>query len=205
MTKIQTVKYKRSRQLGVNLWGRAKDPFNTRNYPRGQHGPTANRKSSDYGTQLRAKQQLRGYYGDIPEKQFRKIFQTALRMKGDTGENLIGLLERRLDAVVYRLNFGITVFAARQLVSHKHVKVNGRVVNVGSYRVKEGDVIEIAEKSKEMLAIVESLQKMERDVPEYMELDVEKKQAKFLRIPKLADVPYSVLMAPNLVVEYYSR
>ncbi|AIL65793.1 Ribosomal protein S4 [Rickettsiales bacterium Ac37b] len=205
MTKIQTVKYKRSRQLGVNLWGRAKDPYNTRNYPRGQHGPTANRKSSDYGTQLRAKQQLRGYYGDIPEKQFRKIFQTAIRMKGDTGENLIGLLERRLDSVVYRLNFGITVFAARQLVSHKHIKVNGRIVNVGSYRVKDGDIIEVAEKSKGMLAIVESLQKMERDIPEYMEVNTENMQGKFLRIPKLADVPYPVLMAPNLVVEYYSR
>ena len=206
MTKIVQAKYKVSRRLGVNLWGRAKDPFNTRNFPPGQHGPLGtNKKSSDYGTQLRAKQKLKAYYGNITEKQFSLIFKEAVRLKGDTGENLVGLLERRLDAIVYRLNLAPTIFAARQLVSHKHIRVNGKTINVPSIRLKEGDVVEIGPKSREMLLILEAVQRKERDVPEYLEFDAANLKGSFIRIPKLADIPYPVQMEPNLVVEFYSR
>lgn len=206
MTKIVQAKYKVSRRLGVNLWGRAKDPFNTRNFPPGQHGALGtNKKSSDYGTQLRAKQKLKAYYGNITEKQFSLIFKEAVRLKGDTGENLVGLLERRLDAIVYRLNFAPTIFAARQLVSHKHIRVNGKTINVPSCRLKEGDVVEVGPKSREMVLILEAIQRKERDVPEYLEFDASNLKGSFIRIPKLADIPYPVHMEPNLVVEFYSR
>jgi small subunit ribosomal protein S4 len=205
MTKIVRAKYKISRRLGVNLWGRAKDPFVTKNYPPGQHGPTLARKVSDYGKQLQAKQRLKGYYGRISERQFANIFKQAIRMKGDSGENLIGLLEQRLDTVVFRLNVAPTIFAARQLVSHKHLLVNGKSVNIPSYRLKAGDVVEVREKSKQMPLILESVQKTERNLPEYIEFDPKGLKATFVRLPKLADVPYPNLMEPNLVIEYYSR
>jgi small subunit ribosomal protein S4 len=205
VTKIIKAKYKISRRLGVNLWGSSKDPFITRNYPPGQHGPTGAKKASDYGNQLRAKQRLKGYYGNVSEKQFQKIFKEAVRLKGDTGENLIGLLERRLDAVVYRLNFGSTIFAARQLVSHKHVKVNGKVVNIASYLVKENDEIELIDRAKNIANVIQSVEKMGRSLPDYMEIDPKAKKGKFIRVPKLAEVPYAAVMEPNLVVEYYSR
>ena len=205
MTRIIQSKYKICRRLGVSLWGSGKDPFLTKNYAPGQHGQTAVRKPSDYGIQLRAKQKLKGYYGSISEKQFRKTFKEAVRLKGDKGENLIGLLERRLDAVVYRLNFAPTIFAARQIVSHKHVRVNGKRVNIASYQVKDNDVIEINEKSKQLSVIMEPLQKIERTVPTYLELDPQKMVGKFLRTPGLSDVPYAVVMEPHLVVEFYSR
>ncbi len=206
MSKRLTTKYKISRALGVNLWGRGKDSFNVRNYGPGQHG-LAGKKSvvSDYGKQLRAKQQLKKYYGNITEKQFRRIYTEALRRKGDTGENLVGLLESRLDAVVYRANFAPTVFAARQLVSHKHITVNGKKVNIASYAVKVGDVIEVKEKSRQIPLILEAVQVMEREAPSYLEHDQKAMSAKFLRLPKLEDVPYPVVMEPNLVVEFYSR
>lgn len=206
MTKIVQSKYKVSRRLGVNLWGRAKDPFNTRNFPPGQHGPTGSKKStSDYGTQLRAKQRLRSYYGSVTEKQFSNIFKEAVRLKGDTGENLVGLLEQRLDAAIYRLNFAPTIFAARQLVSHKHIRVNGKTVNIPSYRLKEQDVIEVGVKSRQMPLILEAIQRKERDIPDYYEFEAEKFKGTFIRIPKLADIPYPVQMEPNLVIEFYSR
>lgn len=206
MSKVNRPKYKSSRALGVNLWGRAKDAFNVRNYAPGQHGP-AGRKPvvSDYGKQLRAKQQLKRYYGNITEKQFRRIYTEAARRKGDTGENLIGLLETRLDAITYRANFAPTVFSARQLVSHKHITVNGKKVNIASYRVKVGDVIAVKEKSRQMPLILEASQVMEREVPSYLELDPKNMSIKVLRLPKLEDVPYPVVMEPNLVVEFYSR
>jgi small subunit ribosomal protein S4 len=205
VTKIVKSKYKVSRRLGVNLWGRAKDPFNTRNFPPGQHGAVGFKKPSDYGTQLKAKQKLKAYYGNILEKQFRLIFKEATRLKGDTGTNLIGLLERRIDAVVYRLNLAPTIFAARQLVNHKHIKVNGKTLNIISARIKEGDVIEVSAKSREIPIIIDAVKKMEREVPGYLEFDAKAMKGTFLRTPALADVPYPVQMEPNLVIEFYSR
>ena len=205
MTKRTEAKYKLDRRMGENVWGRPKSPVNRREYGPGQHGQRRKGKLSDYGVQLRAKQKLKGYYGDLSEKQFRAIYQEAIRLRGDSGANLIGLLERRLDAVVYRAKFVPTIFAARQFVNHGHVKVNGRRVNIPSYQVKVGDVIEVKDKSKEMLLVLEAVSLAERDVPDYIEADHGKKTAKFIRIPALTDVPYPVKMEPQLVVEFYSR
>ncbi len=206
MSKRIQAKYKIDRRLGENLWGRAKSPVNRRDYGPGQHGQMARRrKKSDFGLHLRAKQKLKGYYGNITEKQFRRIYDEADRRKGDTSENLIGLLERRLDAVVYRMKFVPTVFAARQFINHGHVMVNGRRVNIPSYRVNEGDVIEIRERSRQIGMVLEAVESPERDVPDYLEVDHKKMRGTFLRTPQLADVPYPVAMEPNLVVEYYSR
>ena len=205
MTKRHESKYKIDRRMGQNIWGRPKSPVNRREYGPGQHGQRRKSKLSDYGVQLKAKQKLRGYYGNISERQFRGIYDEAIRMKGDTGANLIGLLERRLDAIVYRAKFVPTVFAARQFVNHGHVKVNGKRVNIPSYLVKDGDVIEIKEKSKQMKLVLEAQALAERDVPDYIEVDHAKLTAKLSRIPEFTDVPYPVQMEPNLVVEYYSR
>lgn len=204
MSKRIAAKYKINRRLGVNLWGRPKSPINTREYRPGEHGQRR-RKESDFGTQLMAKQKLKGYYGNISEKQFRRYYAEAVRRKGDTAENLIGILEQRLDAVVYRMKFVPTVFAARQFVNHGHVKVNGKKVNIGSYMVKEGDVIEVKEKSRDMGLVMEAIESAERDVPDYMDVDVKGRKGTFIRTPKLADVPYPVQMEPNLVIEFYSR
>lgn len=204
MTKRISSKYKITRRLGVNLWGRPKASITRRPDPPGQHG-RKRKKTTDYSIQLMAKQKLKGYYGNIGEKQFRRYYEEAARRKGDTGENLIELLERRLDAVVYRMKFAITPFAARQLVSHGHVLVNGRRVNIPSYLVKDGDVIEIREKSKQLAVILDAVQSNERDVPEYVEVDHRAMRGRFLRGPKLGDVPYPVQMEPHLVVEFYSR
>ena len=206
MSKRHAVKYKISRRIGENLWGRAKDPINRRSYGPGQHGnANAKRKLSDYGQQLRAKQKLKAYYGNITEKQFSKLYAEAIRLKGDTSENLIGLLEARLDAVIYRMCVVPTVFAARQFVNHGHVKVNGKRVNIASYRVSEGDVIELRDRSKELAIVLEAVQSPERDVPDYIDMDDKTLKATFVRKPKLSDVPYPVKMEPNLVVEFYSR
>ena len=205
MSKRHEAKYKIDRRLGQNIWGRPKSPVNKREYGPGQHGQRRKNKLSDFGTQLRAKQKLKGYYGDLTEKQFRKIYGEAERVRGDTGEMLIGLLERRLDAVVYRAKFVPTIFAARQFVNHGHVLVNGKRVNIASYRVSEGDVISVREKSRQMAAILEAIQLTERDVPDYLEVDNSKLTAKFVRTPGLGDVPYPVQMEPNLVVEYYAK
>jgi small subunit ribosomal protein S4 len=205
MSKRISAKYKIDRRLGVNLWGRAKSPYNTRNYGPGQHGQRRKGKLSDYGIQLHAKQKLKGYYGSITEKQFRRLYAEAVRLRGDTGENLIGLLESRLDAIVYRMKFVPTVFAARQFVNHGHVLVNGKRVNIPSYQVKPGDEIEVRQKSKEMLNLLIAVKSAERDVPDYIDVDHKKMHGKYTRIPLLADVPYPVQMEPNLVVEYYSR
>ncbi len=191
--------------MGENLWGRAKDPVIRRDYGPGQHGILRKKKTSDYGNQLRAKQKLKGYYGSLTERQFRKVYTEAVRCKGDTSENLIGLLERRLDAVIYRMGVVPTVFAARQFVNHGHIKVNGHRVNIPSYLVKEGDIIEVAERSRQINMVLESVQNAERTVPEYIEMDTKAMKAKFVRVPKLAEVPYPVQMEPNLVVEFYSR
>jgi small subunit ribosomal protein S4 len=204
MSKRLKSKYKINRRLGVNLWGRPKSPTNVRDYRPGEHGQRR-RKPSDYGTQLNAKQKLKGYYGNISEKQFRRYYQEAVRRRGDTSENLIALLEQRLDAVVYRMKFVPTVFAARQFVNHGHVKVNGRRVNIPSYRVGEGDVVEVREQSRQIPLVLEAVESPERDVPDYVDVNYQKMQGKFLRPPKLADVPYPVQMEPNLVIEYYSR
>jgi small subunit ribosomal protein S4 len=204
MAKRIAAKHKIDRRLGVNLWGRPKSPINNREYGPGQHGQRR-RKPTDFGVQLMAKQKLKGYYGNIGEKQFRKYYAEAVRRKGDTGENLIGILETRLDAVVYRMKFVPTVFAARQVVNHGHVKVNGKRVNIPSYLVREGDVVEIKEKSRELPVVLEGAQSTERDVPDYLEVDHGKMAGTFVRVPKLEDVPYPVQMEPNLVVEFYSR
>ncbi|MSP48241.1 MAG: 30S ribosomal protein S4 [Alphaproteobacteria bacterium] len=204
MAKRENAKYKINRRLGVNLWGRPKSPVNRREYGPGQHGQRR-KKPSDYGIQLMAKQKLKGYYGNIGERQFRRHYDEAVRRKGDTGANLIELLERRLDTVVYRMKFVLTVFAARQFVNHGHIKVNGRRVNIGSYLVKDGDTIEVKEKSKQLNVVLEAVQSAERDVPDYLEVDHKALKGKFTRKPALEDVPFPVQMEPNQVVEFYSR
>jgi small subunit ribosomal protein S4 len=206
MSKRIQAKYKINRRLRCNLWGRPKSPFNRREYGPGQHGQRR-RKPSDYGLQLMAKQRLKGYYGNIGEKQFRKYYEAATRRKGDTSENLIELLERRLDAVVYRAKFVPTVFAARQFVNHGHIRVNGKRVNIPSYMVRDGDVIEIKQKSRELPLVVEAIASTERDVPDYLNVNFDKLTCTFVRAPSFAkqDVPYPVHMEPNLVIEFYSR
>ncbi len=205
MTKRANAKYKLDRRLGQNIWGRPKSPVNKREYGPGQHGQRRKGKLSDFGIQLRAKQKLKGYYANISERQFRNLYAEASRMTGDTSEHLIGLLERRLDALVYRAKFVPTMFAARQFVSHGHVSLNGRRVTVSSIRVKVGDLVEIRQKSKELPIVLEAAQLAERDVPDYLEVDHKGMTAKLTRIPALGDVPYPVQMEPHFVVEYYSR
>jgi small subunit ribosomal protein S4 len=205
MTKRHEAKYKIDRRMGQNVWGRPKSPVNKREYGPGQHGQRRKTKLSDYGVQLKAKQKLRGYYGNISERQFRGIYQEARRLKGDTGAHMVALLERRLDAVVYRAKFVPTVFAARQFINHGHVKVNGRRVNIPSFQLKVGDVVEVKDASKQLAAVIEARALGERDVPEYIEVDDGKMTAKLARVPALNEVPYPVMMEPHLVVEYYSR
>ena len=204
MTKRLASKHKVDRRLRINLWGRPKSPTNKREYGPGQHGQRR-RKPSDFGNQLQAKQKLRCYYGNITEKQFQRYYQKAATVKGDTGENLIGILERRLDSVVYRMKFVPTVFAARQFISHGHVRVNGIRVTVASYLVDEGDIVTIKQKSKELPLVLTAIDSPEREVPDYIDVSHERMEGTFVRVPKLADVPYPVQMEPNLVVEYYSR
>ena len=205
MTKRHEAKYKIDRRMGQNVWGRPKSPVNRREYGPGQHGQRRKGKLSDYGVQLRAKQKLRGYYGNITERQFRGIYEEAIRMKGDSGAHLIGLLERRLDAIVYRAKLVPTVFAARQFVNHGHIKVNGRRVTIASYRLNAGDEVEVKDKSKQLALVLEATGLPERDVPDYIEVNHTKMTAKLVRIPHLTEVPYPVQMEPHLVVEYYSR
>jgi len=205
MTKRNEAKYKIDRRMGQNIWGRPKSPVNRREYGPGQHGQRRKGKLSDYGVQLRAKQKLKGYYANISERQFRGIYEEAIRMKGDSGAHLIALLERRLDAVVYRAKIVPTIFAARQFINHGHIKVNGRRVNIPSFRCKVGDTIEVKDASKQLGLVLEATGLAERDVPDYIEVDHSKMTAKFVRIPQLTDVPYPVQMEPHLVVEYYSR
>src|SRR4051794_31556802 len=205
MSKRVEAKHKLDRRMGQNIWGRPKSPVNKREYGPGQHGQRRKGKMSDFGTQLRAKQKLKGSYGDLTEKQFRRIYDDAERARGDTSELLIGLLERRLDAVVYRAKFVPTIFSARQFVNHGHVTVNGRRVNIASYRVKEGDVISVRDKSRQLALVLEAIGSPERDVPEYLSVDHSKLTAEFVRAPALTDVPYPVMMEPNLVVEYYAK
>ena len=205
MTKRLKSKHKVDRRLKVNLWGRPKSPFNSRAYPPGQHGQARKGKPTDYGVQLNAKQKLKSYYGNINERQFRNTYRKAFAKKGDTTENLIALLESRLDTVVYRGKFAPTVFSARQLINHGHIIVNKKKVNISSYLVKESDVIEVREKSKKLNIIEGSIANKERDVPEYIQLDNKNKSVKFVRIPKFEEVPYPVIMEPSLVIEYYSR
>ena len=205
MSKRASAKYKLDRRMGENIWGRGKSPVNRRAYGPGQHGQRKSRKLSDYGTQLHAKQKLKGYYGNITERQFRRYFQEAARKPGDTGETMIGLLERRLDAVIFRAKFAPTPFAARQLVSHGHVLVNDRRTTIPSYSVKVGDVITLKQKARDMALVIEAAKSTEREVPDYIEADHGKMSAKYVRVPKLSDVPYAVQMQPSLVVEFYSR
>ncbi len=205
MSRRNAAKYKIDRRLGENIWGRPKSPVNKREYGPGEHGQRRRSKLSDFGVQLRAKQKLKGYYGNISEKKFRRIYAEAMRMRGDTSQNLIGLLESRLDAIVYRAKFVPTVFAARQFINHGHVKVNGRRVNIASYRCKVGDVIEVQDKAKQMAMVLEASDLSERDVPDYIDVDHNKMVATYSRVPEFADVPYPVMMEPNLVIEFYSR
>ena len=205
MTKRLTSKHKVDRRLKINLWGRPKSPFNSRNYPPGQHGKALRRKKSDYGTQLEAKQKLKFYYGNMNERQFRNVYRKALKKKGNTTENLIGFLERRLDTVIYRAKFATTVFSARQLINHGHIKVNSKKVNIPSYLVSEKDVIELKDKSKELAVIASALVNKEREIPDYIQMDEKNKIVKFTRTPKFSEIPYPTIMEPSLVIEYYSR
>jgi small subunit ribosomal protein S4 len=204
MSKRSSAKYKLDRRMGENVFGRPKSPVNKREYGPGQHGQRRKGKMSDFGIQLRAKQKLKGYYGDVTEKQFKRTYTEAARMKGDTGQNLIGLLERRLDAVVYRAKFAPTIWAARQLVNHGHVRVNGRKLNIASAKVGVGDVVELGPKAQEMALVIEAQGLAERDIPDYIVQDGTAKIV-FNRVPTLDEVPYPVRMEPNLVVEFYSR
>jgi len=204
MSKRHSAKYKLDRRMGENIWGRPKSPINQRSYGPGQHGQRRKNKVSDFGLQLRAKQKLKGYYGNLTEKQFSRTYDEAARRKGNTAEHLIGLLESRLDAIVYRAKFTPTVFSARQFVNHGHVLVNGKRVNIASYRVKAGDVVQVRERSRNMALVLEALQLAERDTPDYLEVDAKGMTAKYVRIPDLAEVPYPVKMEPNLVVEFYA-
>ena len=204
MSKRHSAKYKLDRRMGENIWGRPKSPINQRSYGPGQHGQRRKSKVSDFGLQLRAKQKLKGYYGNLTEKQFSRTYEEAARRKGNTSENLIGLLESRLDAIVYRSKFVPTVFAARQFVNHGHVLVNGKRVNIASYRVKTGDIVQVRERSRNMALVLEALQLAERDIPDYIEVDPKAMTAKYIRTPELAEVPYPVKMEPNLVIEFYS-
>ena len=205
MTKRLTAKHKIDRRMGENIWGRPKSPVNKREYGPGQHGQRRKGKLSDFGIQLKAKQKLKGYYANISERQFRSIYEEASRMAGDSSENLIGLLERRLDAVIYRAKFVPTIFAARQFVSHGHVKVNGKRVTIPSMRIKAGDQLELTPKAKELAIVLEATQLAERDVPDYVQVSHTAMTAKLVRVPALTDVPYPVQMEPHFVVEYYSR
>ncbi len=205
MTKRLASKHKVDRRLKVNLWGRPKSPFNTRNYPPGQHGSARKGKLSDYGIQLEAKQKMKFYYGNINERQFRNVYLKAIKKKGNTAENLVGILESRLDTVVYRAKFATTVFSARQLINHGHIKVNDKKVNIPSYLVKSEDTIEIKNKSKEMTIILGALFNKEREIPEYIQMDEKNKRAKLIRVPEFSEIPYPTIMEPNLVIEYYSR
>jgi small subunit ribosomal protein S4 len=205
MTKRLEAKYKLDRRMGQNIWGRPKSPVNRREYGPGQHGQRRKGKLSDYGVQLRAKQKLRGYYANITEKQFRRIYDEAIRMKGDSGANMIGLLERRLDALIFRAKFVPTIWSARQFVNHGHVKVNGRRVTIPSFRVKVGDTVELKDASKQLALVIEATHLAERDVPDYIEVDHTRMTARLSRVPQLTEVPYAVQMEPHLVVEYYSR
>lgn len=205
MTKRINAKKKISRKLGASLWGQAKDPFAKKNYRPGQHGKAPKGRGSDYGAQLKAKQKMKFYYGNISERQFYNTFTLASSTKGDVSENFINLLESRLDAVVYRANFVPTVFAARQFVNHKHVTVNGKVVNIPSYRLKVGDVVQVREKSRKLNIVIESLQKMERDAPSYLQLDKDNFSIKLTTKPTFGEVPYASEMEPHLVTEFYSR
>jgi small subunit ribosomal protein S4 len=204
MSKRHSAKYKIDRRMGENIWGRPKSPVNTRSYGPGQHGQRRKSKVSDFGLQLKAKQKLKGYYGNLTEKQFARTYEEAARRKGNTSENLIALLESRLDAVVFRAKFVPTVFAARQFVNHGHVQVNGRRVNIASFRVKAGDVVAVKERSRNMALVLEAIQSAERDTPDYIEVDAKALSAKFVRAPELSEVPYAVKMEPNLVVEFYA-
>ena len=203
MSKRANAKYKLDRRMGEHIWGRPKSPVNKREYGPGQHGQRRKGKVSDFGIQLRAKQKLKGYYGDVTERQFRATYAEAVRMKGDTSQNLIGLLEQRLDMVIFRAKFAPTIFAARQIVNHGHINVNGRRCNIASAKVKPGDVIELGNKAKEMALVLEAMGLAERETPEYVQVDGAK--ATYVRVPTLDEVPYAVKMEPNLVVEFYSR
>lgn len=205
MTKIVKAKYKVSRRLGSSIWGDEKDPFHTKNYRPGQHGPGTRGKVSDYGLHLNAKQMVKNHYGRVTETQFRNIFKLASKMKGNTAENFAGLLEQRLDMVVYRMNFAPTIFAARQLVSHCHVRLNGKKVNIASQRVQIGDVIEIKDNSKDITKIMESIQKLSRPVPEYLAIDPAKMSGQLVRIPMISDIPYPFQPNFGKIVEYYSH
>ena len=205
MTKRLASKHKVDRRLKTNLWGRPKSPFNTRNYPPGQHGKDKKGKPSDYGNQLEAKQKKKSYYGNMNERQFRNVYRKAIKKKGNTTENLVGFLERRLDTVIYRAKFAITVFSARQLINHGHIRVNGKKVNIPSYLVKAEDIIEIRDKSKELTMIEGALVSKEREVPDYIKMDEKNKKATFIRVPKFSEIPYPSIMQPSLVIEYYSR
>ncbi len=205
MTRRLASKHKVDRKLRVNLWGRPKSPFNSRNYPPGQHGQKKTTKLSDYGIQLEAKQKLKSYYGNINERQFRNIYKKAIKKKGDTTENLIGILESRLDTVVYRSKFALTVFSSRQLINHGHIRVNGKRVNIPSFQVKENDLIEVKDKSKNLLSIESAISSKEREIPDYIQFDDKAKKTKFVRVPKFSEVPFPIIMEPSLVIEYYSR
>ncbi len=205
MTKRLASKHKVDRRLKANLWGRPKSPFNSRSYPPGQHGKSKRTKASDYGVQLEAKQKMKFYYGNMNERQFRNVYRKALNKKGNTSENLVGFLERRLDTIIYRAKFASTVFSARQLINHGHIKVNNKKLNIPSYLVREKDTIEIKDKSKEITVIIDSLVSKEREVPDYIQMDEKNKTAKLIRTPAFSEIPYPTIMEPNLVIEYYSR
>ena len=189
--------------LGLKSRARAIETKCQLEKPPGQHGENRGRRMSDYALQLREKQKLRYTYG-VLERQFRNYYKEAARLKGATGENLLQLLERRLDNVVYRMGFGCTRAEARQLVSHKAILLNGKCMNIPSHLVNKDDIISIRDKSKKQVRVQDSLAIAEQlGFPEWVEVDVKKMQGKFQSIPERNDL--SADINESLVVELYSK
>ena len=190
-----------ARKFGEAIFG-ADKVLSKKNYPPGQHGNSRKRKTSEYGIQLREKQKAKYTYG-VLEKQFRNLFEKASRSKGITGEVLLQLLEGRLDNVVYRLGIAPTRAAARQLVSHRHITVDGSVVNIPSYSVKPGQVIGVREKSKSMEVIADALSGFNHSKYPWSEWDQSSMSGKILHLPERTDIPENI--KEQLIVELYSK
>lgn len=198
MSRYTGPRHKLARRLGISLDGTGKDL--KRNFAPGQHGQSR-RKLTEYGIQLQEKQKLRHMFG-VNEKQFRRTFEHAQKMRGVLGENFMKLLESRLDNVVYRMGFAATRPAARQLVNHGHMTVNGKKVDIASYRVQPGDVITLREKSRGLTIVKESLE-ARNFVPNFITFDDNKVEGTFTRLPDRSEMPAEI--NETLIVEWYSR
>lgn len=199
MARYTGPKAKIARKFGEPIYGTIKSK---KNYPPGQHGNSRRRKTSEYGIQLREKQKAKYTYG-VLEKQFRNLFDKASRMQGVKGEVLLQLLEQRLDNVVYRLGIAKTRDAARQLVSHRHIVVDGKVVNIPSYTVMPGQVVGVRERSKSLEVITTALESANHNKYSWLEWDRAEMAGKFLNVPLRDDIPENIKV--QLIVELYSK